>query len=64
MNESTIAFIGIFLILAVIFFPMITIWALNTLFGLQIPTTFATWFATLWLTGIVAAKANFNPSGK
>ena len=29
--------------------PMITIWALNTLFGLKIILNFWTWLATFWL---------------
>lgn len=29
--------------------PVISIWALNTLFGLQIATTFWTWLAMTWL---------------
>lgn len=33
--------------------PLVTIWALNTLFGLMIPTNLATWFATLWLGSFV-----------
>ena len=33
----------------VIFGPLITIWAVNTLFGLTIPWTFDTWLATLIL---------------
>lgn len=37
----------------IIFGPLITIWALNLIFGLTIPTTFATWFAILWLGGVV-----------
>lgn len=33
--------------------PLVTIWALNLLFSLSIPYTFATWFATLWLGMVV-----------
>lgn len=40
--------------------PIISIWALNTLFALNIPTTVATWFAVLWIQlifgGNVAAR--------
>ncbi len=35
------------------FGPLITIWSVNTLFGLTIPYTLKTWFATLWLVGAV-----------
>jgi hypothetical protein len=41
----------------VIFGPLITIWSLNTLFPvLNIPTNIATWFATLWIFGIIATN--------
>lgn len=36
--------------------PFITIWALNTLFSMQIQYGIATYFATLWLTSILAVK--------
>jgi hypothetical protein len=49
------------LALVVIFAPLLTIWSLNTLFGLSIGYTFFTWAATVWLQmsvfgGAVAAK--------
>ncbi len=58
MNDTGTALLVIFfLILVVIFGPIITIWALNTLFPvLAIPTNFATWFAALWLGGFIAAR--------
>ena len=31
--------------------PLITIWSVNALFGLAIPYTLKTWFATIWLVG-------------
>lgn len=34
--------------------PFVSIWALNTLFGLQIENNFFTWAAMAWLHGIVA----------
>ena len=33
--------------------PVFTIWSLNTLFGLQIPYTFQTWCAVVWLITII-----------
>ena len=36
--------------------PFVTIWAINTLFGLGIQSTLATWFATLWFTGMLTLK--------
>jgi hypothetical protein len=45
---------AIFLIIVAIFLiivgPLITIWSLNTLFGLGIAYTFWTWLATAWLS--------------
>ena len=56
----------IFLILLIcsliVIFPLLSIWSLNTLFGVGIPYNFATWFAALWLTILVTAKAS--KSGK
>ncbi len=37
------------IILVIIFAPLVTIWALNTLFLLAIPYTFWTWLAVLIL---------------
>jgi hypothetical protein len=40
-----------------VFGPLITIWSLNTLFPvLAIPSNIATWFATLWIFGIIASN--------
>ena len=36
--------------------PLLTIWALNTLFGFTIAYTLKTWFAALILGGIVGSK--------
>jgi hypothetical protein len=50
-QNMTIIMAGIILVLILLAFaPLITIWALNTLFpALNIPYTFSTWFATLWI---------------
>ncbi len=50
-------------ILGIVFGPQVTIWALNTLFGLNIPVNLATWFAAFWLTLLVCARS-FNTSSK
>lgn len=39
-----------FFILLLIAGPLITIWSLNTLFGIGISYTFKTWLATMWLS--------------
>jgi len=51
-NGFVIVLVIMLLIFLVICGPLITIWALNLLFPvLAIPSTFATWFAVLWLGG-------------
>lgn len=43
-----------FVAVALIFGPLVTILALNILFpSLGIPYNFATWFACLWLCGLI-----------
>jgi len=42
----------LFLIAVIVLAPLVTIWALNTLFGLGIAYTFWTWAAAVWLQGI------------
>lgn len=51
-----------FLVLVIIFGPIITIWALNTLFALGIELSFFTWLATLWLFGAFALRGRVNSS--
>jgi len=46
-------------ILALVFVPLLTIWAFNTLFGLAIAYSFKTWGATLVL-GIFFRGAKIN----
>jgi len=46
-------FVLALVILGIIYGPMITIWAINLLFGFAIPITFKTWFACLWIQAIV-----------
>ena len=56
MNDSWSAVILMFIlaVAAIIFGPIIIIWALNTLFpALAIPYTIETWFAVIALKGFV-----------
>lgn len=46
---SKIAVFVLFLIVLVLIGPLISIWALNTLFGLGIAYTFWTWLAMAWI---------------
>jgi multidrug efflux pump subunit AcrB len=58
MNDMIKIILLVALIAAIVIFgPVITIWALNTLFPmLAIPTNIATWFATLWIFGFFSTK--------
>ena len=58
MSDSVKIVLLIALIVAIIVFgPLITIWSLNTLFPvLAIPSNIYTWFATLWIFGIIATN--------
>lgn len=49
------ALIGIILLIIsfVVAGPLITLWVLNTLFGLSIPYTFLTWLAALLFNGMI-----------
>lgn len=44
------------LLVLLVISPLITIAALNVLFGLSIPITFGTYFSTLWLTLMITAS--------
>lgn len=56
VNGSLLGLLVVLLVLLVVFGPMIGIWSLNVLFGLAIPYTFKTWFAALWLGGLLGGK--------
>lgn len=43
----------ILLVFSIWYGPIFTIWSLNLLFGLQIPVTFKTWCAVLWLLTVL-----------
>jgi hypothetical protein len=46
----------VLVVLAVVFGPLLLIWALNTLFGLGIAYTFLTWLAALILGATVGGS--------
>ena len=50
MKTTTLLIWLAFIIAAVTFGPLATIWSINTLFTLTIPYTLVTWFAVVWLT--------------
>lgn len=54
--EKTVAGITIMVILAVVvlaFFPLITIWSLNTLFATGIDYNFTNWFAVVFIQATI-----------
>lgn len=60
METSTVVIVvGCLVLIAVclVFGPLITIWALNTLFGFTIAYTFKTWLASLLVTSIFTGPA-------
>lgn len=50
-------FIVLLVLALIIVGPLLTIWSLNTLFGLTIAYTLKTWFAAMVLGGIIGSKA-------
>lgn len=48
--------IVLLLLLVLIFAPFLTIWSLNTLFGLGIAYNLWTWLAMAWLGAVLGAK--------
>lgn len=56
---TKIIFLVAIVLLAIIFGPMLTIWALNTLFPtLHIPLTLSTWLAVLILSSFTVRKGS------
>jgi hypothetical protein len=62
MTGSAVVLIFVIAILLIIFGPFLSIWAVNTLFGLTIPFTLKTWFAALVLGGLVSGRAGSRSS--
>ena len=61
MNNITIIGLIVFIIAIIIAGPLISIWALNTLFpALAIPYTFWTWLAALCLAGAIKSNVTVN----
>ncbi len=54
-NFGAISFIALFAVI-IVFGPLCTIWAFNTLFSLSIAYTFETWIASIILTSIVSGN--------
>ena len=56
-NFFTAVFVIVLAVVLIVFLPLLSIWAVNTLFGTAIPFNVATWFASLWLSAVVGGKA-------
>lgn len=52
----------LFFIVMLVLGPILTIWSLNLLFGLSIPVTIKTFFATMWLCMFFGARASLKRS--
>lgn len=50
---AAVVFVVLTVIFLVVFGPFITVWSLNTLFGLEIDYSFKTWAAVIWLTTVL-----------
>jgi hypothetical protein len=57
MNSFTASVWLTLIIVSIVFAPLVTIWSLNTLFGLSIAYTIESWFATVWLQATVLGTA-------
>lgn len=60
---TLIVTVGAVLSIAFILVPLALIFALNTLFGLEIAYNLATWFAALIITALLTARVNTSKSG-
>ncbi len=54
MNKIVV--LAVLVVVIVLLGPLISIWALNTLFGLGIAYTFWTWLAMAWIGAVLSAK--------
>ena len=59
MSALNLALLGILIIILVIVSPIFSIWALNTLFSLAIPTTIWTYLAMLWLHILIGGSISY-----
>lgn len=63
MKNNSIAVLVIVAVVALVLGPFITMWSLNTLFGMSIDYSFVTWLAMVWLQlvtfgGVASAVRN------
>jgi hypothetical protein len=56
LNNFLVSLTGLgclLVVLGIVMVPVFTIWAMNTLFRLEIPVNFWTWLSSAWLSWIV-----------
>ena len=59
MNTYTLALIGLLVIVLIFVSPLLSIWALNTIFSLAIPTNVWTWLAVAWLHIVIGGSVSY-----
>ena len=65
MKLANLVILVVFCVLAIVLVPLITIWALNTLFPvLAIPYSFETWVAVVIVRGVMQGLLQSNFSSK
>ncbi len=53
MKPALIVGLVLFVVLAIIFVPLIAMWCVDTLFGTNIPVNLKTWFAAFLLLAMI-----------
>lgn len=59
MKPLTLAVIGLLVIILVFVSPLLSIWALSTIFSLAIPTNVWTWLAAAWLHIVIGGSVSY-----
>lgn len=63
--DVPLAIFGILILLSIVVFaPLVTLWSLNTLFGLGIEYGFYEWLAVVWLSTVTFGGIAYNVSRK
>jgi hypothetical protein len=64
MKLFTLLFFLSIMIAILVVAPLLSIWSLNTLFGLGIEYMLSTWFAMVWLSAVTFGSIGFALSKK
>jgi hypothetical protein len=54
---AALSFIALLVVVLIVFGPLASIWAVNTLFGTAIEYSFTTWMAAAWLHMLLTGTA-------